>query len=226
MTMNALSKRALALKLQMINSLDFSMLKMKLMDPQEGKGWTQKECDDAEILYKNFLYLILKYPKESIVPTRFIDDFWHAHILDTRQYHKNCQNIFGGYLHHYPYFGLQGEEDAKDLKNTFAQTQILWQKEFGTIISQAHSICETDSGQAWGNGNNDEEEKSKKIQSSLCNAGGNCVSTCESTGGNCVSSCKEERPIKRGKNLLTAVSSRCGNSNCGSRCSHCRTVKK
>lgn len=195
MTMNALSKRALALKLQMINSLDFSMLKMKLMDPQEGKGWTQKECDDAEILYKNFLYLILKYPKESIVPTRFIDDFWHAHILDTRQYHEDCHNIFGGYLHHFPYFGLQGEEDAKDLKNTFAQTQILWQKEFGTIISQAHSICETDSGQAWGNGT-DKKEKSKKIESSACS------SSCKSSGGdcrNCVSSCKKEKPIKNTK---------------------------
>ena len=48
------------------------------------------------------------YPTKRIVPTLTIDEFWHAHILDTRAYMADCKALFGKYMHHYPYSGLKG----------------------------------------------------------------------------------------------------------------------
>lgn len=114
-----------------VKSIDFTQLKEKLMDPTEGKGWSKDECDTIELLYKDFLILMWMHPNEYIVPNKVIDEFWHAHILDTRKYHADCDLIFGEYLHHFPYFGLRGEEDKKDLEDTFSETKKLWIREFG-----------------------------------------------------------------------------------------------
>lgn len=35
-------------------------------------------------------------------PTHVVDIFWHTHILFTRKYFKDCEAIFGQYLHHEP----------------------------------------------------------------------------------------------------------------------------
>src|SRR6266850_1630928 len=64
-----------------IDKLDLTMVKMKLCLPadQEGKGWTPEEADDVERWYKRFLRLqVLGF--EKIVPTKAIDEMWHAHI--------------------------------------------------------------------------------------------------------------------------------------------------
>src|SRR5947207_3142375 len=97
--------------LKAIDSLDFKMLKMKLCLPVErgGKGWPKQKAHIGEMWYKRFLKLKLYAGNIILVPTDIIDQFWHAHILDTFRYRKDCDNIFGHYLDHSPYFGLQGD---------------------------------------------------------------------------------------------------------------------
>jgi hypothetical protein len=104
-----------------IQNLDLSLVKMKLMDVDEGKGWTNDQCNFAEKEYKRFLNLILVY--NDAVPTKAIDIFWHQHILDTRAYHTDCEQVFGKYLHHFPYFGMFGEEDHANLLTSFEKTK-------------------------------------------------------------------------------------------------------
>jgi hypothetical protein len=56
---------------------------------------------DAEIAgshYKVFLTLIIRHPRESIVPLGDIDAFWHQHILDTRKYASDRELIFGRFF--------------------------------------------------------------------------------------------------------------------------------
>lgn len=62
-----------------------------------------------------------------------IDDFWHLHILDTQKYAEDCQVIFGYFLHHFPYFGMRGEEDAKNLSDSWEETCNLYQNRFGSL---------------------------------------------------------------------------------------------
>lgn len=116
-----------------IDSIDFSMVINKIV---KTKGW--KKADVLKICeyYKHFLFLNKKYSgeNEALPPSLEIDEFWHTHILDTKKYHKDCEKIFGHYMHHYPYFGIDGETTTRDLDNAFEKTQELHYKEYGDYI--------------------------------------------------------------------------------------------
>lgn len=38
----------------------------------------------------------------GVGPAELVDDFWHEHILFTKQYMEFCQEHFGEYIHHQP----------------------------------------------------------------------------------------------------------------------------
>ena len=101
--------------LERVGQLDFTMLKRKLI---EENAWTSEFCEEVESLYRKFLALNVRYRNQKICPTGPIDTFWHAHILDTRAYARDCQVIFGDYLHHFPYFGMRGPGDQAALNRS------------------------------------------------------------------------------------------------------------
>ena len=126
-----------------IANIDLEMVKMKLQDSDEGLGWTDEQCDEAEIEYKRFLHLNKKFPDLSIVPHTIMDLMWHQHILDTRAYHKDCITFFGDYFHHFPYFGIRSESDRQELNAAFEETQKIYVSEFGEeMINQDSSKCD------------------------------------------------------------------------------------
>lgn len=126
-----------------ITALDLSMIKMKLQDSEEGPGWSAERCDAVEIDYKRFLALKRAYPDREIVPNKEVDLFWHQHILDTEKYAQDCEALFGAFLHHYPYFGMRGEEDHANLCAAFAETQNLYELHFGGKGGSSSSKCRT-----------------------------------------------------------------------------------
>lgn len=111
-----------------IAEVDFTMLKRKL---GQEKGWSVEYQDEVEILYRQFLALNMVYQDRKVCPTGPIDEFWHAHILDTRAYEQDCNHLFGHYLHHFPYFGMRGAEDFNDLQNAFNDSRDLFISHFG-----------------------------------------------------------------------------------------------
>lgn len=111
-----------------VQAIDFTMLKRKLM---EEYGWTQEYCNEIEDLYCKFLALNIRYPDKKICPTGPIDQFWHAHIVDTIAYQKDCDQLFGQFLHHFPYFGMRGAEDKAHLEATFEESLSLFILHFG-----------------------------------------------------------------------------------------------
>ena len=112
-----------------VEKLDFTMLKKKLAMQKE---WTAELIAEAEQSYRQFLALNMLYPTKKIVPTLTIDEFWHAHILDTRAYVADCKALFGKYMHHYPYSGLNGVFDMLMAQGIRAETQELFKQHFGT----------------------------------------------------------------------------------------------
>jgi len=155
-----------------VANIDLGMVKMKLMDSEEGPGWTIEQCDAAEIEYKRFLTLNKIYPDGAIVPNKTMDMFWHQHILDTRAYHRDCDAVFGAYFHHFPYFGIRGESDKQDLLDAFDDTQVRYEQHFGEAMSR---------------------EDSSKCYSG-CNSSGKCKSRTESS--KCYSGCNSSGKCK------------------------------
>lgn len=121
-----------------IDQIDFTLLKSKIiLDKDEGLApeWDSAKTDAVELLYKRYLKVLRKHEHESLPPTRDIDIFWHAHILDTQAYIRDCAAIFGYYLHHYPYFGVRGESDYQRLMEAGVVTRRVWQDEYGEDLA-------------------------------------------------------------------------------------------
>jgi hypothetical protein len=124
-----------------IQALDLDPIKFKLMDPEEGQGWSREYVEKMELAYKRFLTLLATHPEETLAPSKDVDKFWHGHILDTLKYAEDCDRIFGCFLHHFPYFGMRGTEDAANLTRAAETTQRLYRQEFGGKPEGAAAYC-------------------------------------------------------------------------------------
>ena len=124
-----------------IYELNFDRLRFKIMKEEE---WPEEKCIRAESQYRKWLTVKKENPNVDIVPSKFIDEFWHMHILDTYSYAKDCENVFGYFLHHYPYFGIYGKEDEQNLHDAFEETCKLYEERFGEKMDEEYDAtrCE------------------------------------------------------------------------------------
>lgn len=131
---------ALSTGIESIDQLDLGPIRFKLMcEPSSEIAPEAKAIDDAENLYRAFLAIVTENKDKMLVPTKIIDAFWHCHIMDTRKYTNDCSKIFGGYLHHFPYAGLRGEEDVANWKSLFENTKKVFLERFPELSFDAGS---------------------------------------------------------------------------------------
>jgi hypothetical protein len=117
-----------------IEALDLGPIKFKATRSEDGYGWSAEYADRVETAYKRYLVLIAKYPTLDFAPNRDIDRFWHMHILDTRKYAEDCDATFGRFMHHFPYSGLRGEDDARSHDIASETMRQLYSREFGEAM--------------------------------------------------------------------------------------------
>jgi hypothetical protein len=113
----------------------------------EERNWTSELCDEVESLYRRFLALNARYPDRKICPTGPIDAFWHAHILDTHAYMRDCEVVFGEYLHHFPYFGMRDPDDRAALENAFRESIEMFITHFGIDPTAGDTLARSCSSQ-------------------------------------------------------------------------------
>jgi len=116
-----------------IRALDLESVKVRVMDPETGEGWTREYADSIESAYKNYLTMLVKYQDEAdgIVLSRDVDEFWHMHILQTMKYADDCQRVFGNFLHHNPHIGERSPAYVEKQAALMEKTRCLYQREFG-----------------------------------------------------------------------------------------------
>jgi len=136
-----------------IQNLNLEPIQYKMMDEEEGEGWSKAKTFEIAFQYRNFLILKVLYPKKTISPTRDIDKMWHYHILDTSKYMLDCQNIFGNYLHHFPYLGMRGEKDRVALTVCFEDTKQLFLHHFGVEMGSDNDLVATSTCNTYCGGN-------------------------------------------------------------------------
>jgi hypothetical protein len=122
-------------------ALDLTPIKLKLMHVESGEGWSEVRANAVETEYRRFLFLMKKYPDCEASPTVDVDTFWHYHILDTMKYARDCEEVFGHFLHHYPYVGIgegavEGEQVAAG-----ERMRALYAAEFGAQAAGKEAWC-------------------------------------------------------------------------------------
>lgn len=133
---NEVSQKSVDNALALVSSIDLSKISAKL---QSHYGVSVDDVEVMSDLYRKWLALHMCYPNAELAPNDMIDKYWHAHILDTIAYSRDCEKLFGYYLHHYPYFGLEG--DADNLKNAFDLSNMLYVRHFGHNLKDAAHPC-------------------------------------------------------------------------------------
>lgn len=195
-------------------------------------GFGDGVLEMAEKHYRYFLALHVLYPTKTIVPTELVDKVWHCHILSTKKYRRDCNDLFGYFMDHEPADPdaeptdtlHQGFEETLDLLKTHFGVDVI--KEInemdGNLTKSADCSCSaigktTTSGCGGG------------INSCSMIAAAECgISNCAQAGANSkATECSRTRPIHSsdcrsqadccgittGASTL-ASASRCGISNC------------
>lgn len=122
----------LACAKSLIDALDLSAVVERLIQLE---NWSEEETLTACQYYRNYLYLLIKYPHYELPPSKEIDEVWHAHILHTEDYQRFCQAVFGHFLHHQPHHSKNNTLSKEELECLFeSQTQKLHYEEFGDYI--------------------------------------------------------------------------------------------
>lgn len=122
-----------AAALEVVSQIDLSAINRKLQY-ENPIQWTDKAIAETEAKYRRFLALTLLHPSIPLSVNAVLDEYWHQHILHTRKYAADCEKVFGYFLHHYPDFGIEHEEDQQQNVEQFAVTQRLWEEAFGTPL--------------------------------------------------------------------------------------------
>jgi hypothetical protein len=120
-------------------TLDLAPIKMKLMHVASGEGWSTVRANAVETEYRRFLFLMKKYPDAEASPTVDVDTFWHYHILDTQKYARDCEALFGYFLHHYPYVGIGAGANEADHAAGGERMRAIYEAEFGAQPT-AHAV--------------------------------------------------------------------------------------
>ena len=112
--------------------LDLEPICIKTMGAEEGYGWSKEYALKIAGEYRRYLALCLQGGESKpAVPCKAVDKLWHMHILDTQKYADDCEKMFGYFLHHFPYFGMRGDDDMKNLEDSFAKTLSDYREAFG-----------------------------------------------------------------------------------------------
>lgn len=114
-----------------IQDIDLQLVKQKLMDPDEGTGWSADFCDAVCQEYLRFLALVRACPELVAVPSRIVDQAWHWHILDTRRYAADCERVLGYFLHHDPQITVTEADAEAALRGWAADTLSAYRQHFG-----------------------------------------------------------------------------------------------
>jgi len=114
----------------LVDQVDLTPINHKLRH-DDPATWTEEAIAEVEQKYRRFLVLNLLHPHTTLSVDRALDEYWHQHILDTHKYAEDCQFLFGYFLHHDPYFGLDEDSDEW-LENVamFSATQDLYEEAF------------------------------------------------------------------------------------------------
>ena len=131
-----------------VMQLDLEPIKMKLMHVESGEGWSLDKANAVEKEYRRFLCLMKLYPAEDTAPLVDVDTFWHYHILDTMKYAVDCEQVFGYFLHHYPYVGMRGEDDEQFRLDSGDRMRDLYEATFGETYPGVRAAAAT-SETAW-----------------------------------------------------------------------------
>lgn len=87
-------------KIKLIDNFDFSKTAKKV--DRDTHGLTSKYLAEGIENLKRYYVVALLDPLNEHAVSRYVDPFWHAHVLHTKEYIEFCSTVFDQYIQHQP----------------------------------------------------------------------------------------------------------------------------
>jgi hypothetical protein len=119
-------------------------------------GWTEDFCRQVLVAYKDFIEcktILHDFDATKLSPSIPVDQMWHQHIRDTRNYASDCELLVGEFLHHDPDGDVNHEARARRMETT--KTLIAQRKgteALDTVVWNFGSHVGTGTNDSCGNG--------------------------------------------------------------------------
>ena len=173
-----------------ISNIDLELIEKDLT---RTLGWSQSKCEDRITEYKKFMYLCSTNTDKtkSMIPSKDVDEVWHAHILRTEKYVSDCQVAGKQYIHHLPTHSNAPPANPSEFENG---TKCLYEKVFGTLpqswrgcinkVAECVNACKCDY----------DNQGEKLTDCGTCSYCGNCQDdNADDWCGSCTGPCTEDK---------------------------------
>jgi hypothetical protein len=121
-----------AKKIDQIDQFDYSNV-LEKVDMDSG-GLTEDYLAEGALALKQYYAVALLDPLNEHAVSKYVDPFWHTHILFTKEYCRFCKEIFGGYIHHQP-LDPTNEKEIIRVKRLYDATLNVYDKIFSSYDS-------------------------------------------------------------------------------------------
>lgn len=111
-----------------IENEDYESVKKKVAEElqKQGKVVTSEYLEEGILALKQY-YAICFLDDNPHAISDELDPFWHAHILNTVQYHQFCEKLGIGYMHHAP-LDHGDKEQVEGVRLLYVHTQNVFKK--------------------------------------------------------------------------------------------------
>jgi len=105
-------------------------------------GGDRSHAEEMVDEYRKYIALVVSNPKDHLAISGAVDPFWHAHIINTRDYLAMCRKLNCGYLHHNP---TASQRERTELNPLYEKTMEKYEVAFGTAPQKwwpvTDSVC-------------------------------------------------------------------------------------
>lgn len=106
-------------------------------------GYNPEVAAAMEQEFKKYLFLRIIHPVQRLPMSKDVDDFWHMAVMNTRNYHRFCAEVAGGYfIHHGP--TISEEENMALMPDYLNGTIVRYAQYFGPPDSRFWKTTEHD----------------------------------------------------------------------------------
>jgi hypothetical protein len=190
-----------------ISNIDLQLIENDLTRTLE---WSHSKCEDIIAEYKKFMYLCITNTDKtkSMIPSKDVDEVWHAHILRTEKYVSDCHIVGKKYIHHLPTPSDAPPANPIEFENG---TKYLYEKVFGPLpqswigISRTAKVadctydcrCQGENLAKCGTCSYCGRCQNCQYENAACGSGGGCTGPCQSDNaewcGSCTGPCTEDK---------------------------------
>ena len=109
---------------------------------ERGSVASDEMMQNGIMALKQYYLVALLDPLNAHAVSRIVDEFWHAHILHTREYSSFCEDFIGAFMHHVP-LDKSSSSMVSNVSDLYSYTLTILPQLFDNVDDRMWSSADT-----------------------------------------------------------------------------------